>query len=158
LEQDEQASIAWRQEVLAATTEHERALQLITAQLAAQRRAADRLQDQLDLLQRLKEEGEGYSGGTRSVLRGLSTAPAELTGIVGTVADQIRVPAELELAIETALGSRLQDLIVERWRDAERAIAWLKRTRGGRATFLPLDTLRPAPTAAAQGSSTPIWR
>ena len=75
------------------------------------------------------------------------SAQASLRGIVGTVADQLQVPAELELAIETALGGRLQDIIVERWADAERAIDWLKRSNGGRATFLPLDTLRPGQLA-----------
>ena len=112
-------------------------------QLAGLRRSADRLHDQLDLLQRLKDEGEGYSGGARSVMRSLGDAKGSpLRGIIGAVADQLQVPAELELAIETALGGRLQDIIVEQWADAERAIDWLKRSNGGRATFLPLDTLR----------------
>ena len=42
-----------------------------------------------------------------------------------------------------ALGGRLQDVVVETWDDAQAAIDYLKRTRGGRATFLPLDNLRP---------------
>ncbi|MFZ2488701.1 MAG: chromosome segregation protein SMC [Anaerolineae bacterium] len=112
-------------------------------QLATARRSADRLHDQLDLLQRLKDEGEGYSGGSRAIMRSLGDAKGSpLRGIIGAVADQLQVPAELELAIETALGGRLQDIIVEQWADAEQAINWLKRTPGGRATFLPLDTLR----------------
>ncbi len=115
----------------------------LAEELARQRRHSERLQDQLELLQRLHDEGEGYSGGTRSILR--STRSAHLTGIIGTVADQLRVPAELEVAIETALGGRLQDVIVEAWADAEAAIAWLKGSGGGRATFLPLDTLRTSP-------------
>ncbi|MEZ4768443.1 MAG: chromosome segregation protein SMC [Caldilineales bacterium] len=120
--------------------------------IAGLRRQADRLHDQLELLQRLKDEGEGFSGGTRSVLRAMSSGKVELTGIIGAVADQLQVPAELELAIETALGGRLQDVIVERWQDAERAIDWLKRTQGGRATFLPLETLRPSqPVKAPSG-------
>ncbi len=130
-----QQALAQGETELAAHSEH----------LAAARRNADRLHDQLDLLQRLKDEGEGYSGGSRAIMRSLAaqtgnTAP--LHGIIGAVADQLQVPAELELAIETALGGRLQDIIVERWADAEAAIDWLKRSNGGRATFLPLDTLR----------------
>lgn len=134
-----------RERVRQAISQGEAELAGLGEQLAQRQRAADRLHDQLDMLQRLKEEGEGYRGGTRSIIRAISTSAAShpLSGIVGTVADQIEVPADLELAIETALGSRLQDIVVERWQDAERAIAWLKRTRGGRATFLPLDTLRP---------------
>jgi condensin subunit Smc len=57
----------------------------------------------------------------------------------------IRVPPELETAIEVALGARLQHIVVEEWRDAEEAIAELRRTGAGRATFLPLDTLRRPP-------------
>ncbi|NIO68376.1 MAG: chromosome segregation protein SMC, partial [Anaerolineae bacterium] len=64
-------------------------------------------------------------------------------GIVGTVVSLIEVPAELEAAIETALGTHGQDIVVETWADAEAAIGFLKQTGGGRATFLPLDTVRP---------------
>jgi chromosome segregation protein len=53
------------------------------------------------------------------------------------------VPAELETAIEVALGSRLHNIVVNRWEDAEDAIEALKRSGEGRATFLPLDTIRP---------------
>lgn len=153
------ALVAQRQALLAAIAQAEASLSQQAEQLARQQRAADRLRDQLDLLQRLKDEGEGYSGGARSIIRAVPSAasgvaprrgggPTEerpaLRGVIGAVADQLSVPAELELAIETALGGRLQDIIVERWQDAEQAIAWLKRTGGGRATLLPLDTLRPA--------------
>ncbi|HET9494438.1 MAG TPA: chromosome segregation protein SMC, partial [Chloroflexia bacterium] len=65
-----------------------------------------------------------------------------LGGLVGTVAELFRVPDAYEVAIEAALGGRLQDVVVRTWSDAEAAIAHLKSTGGGRATFLPLDTLR----------------
>ena len=58
------------------------------------------------------------------------------------VASILRTPAQLETAIEVALGSRLQNIVVERWADAEDTIAALKRGGQGRATFLPLDTIR----------------
>jgi len=54
----------------------------------------------------------------------------------------VQIRAELEAAIEVALGAHLQDVVVETWQDAEAAIALLKRANGGRATFLPLDTIR----------------
>jgi len=76
-------------------------------------------------------------------------AKDELRGIVGIVATLIRVPRELEGAIEVALGSHLQDIVVEDWAAAEEAIAYLKRTKRGRATFLPLDTVRGTPSAVA---------
>ncbi len=143
LEQEGAALADRRQALMQTIAQGEAEAARQAEQLARLRRSADRLHDQLDLLHRLKDEGEGYSGGARSVMRSLGDQRgSSLRGIVGTVADQIQVPAELELAIETALGGRLQDIIVEQWADAERAIDWLKRTNGGRATFLPLDTLR----------------
>lgn len=73
----------------------------------------------------------------------------KLDGYVGTVAELLRVPPHLEVAVEAALGGRLQDVVVRSWGDAEQAIAMLKTVGAGRATFLPLDTLRvssaPAP-------------
>ncbi len=143
LNQEGAALVDRRQTLLAGVAQAEAELARRGEQLAGLRRSADRLHDQLDLLQRLKDEGEGYSGGARAVMRSLGDPKGSpLRGIIGAVADQLQVPAELELAIETALGGRLQDIIVEQWADAERAIDWLKRTNGGRATFLPLDTLR----------------
>ena len=66
-----------------------------------------------------------------------------MRGVIGTLGELIEVPAELERAIEAALGGRVQDIVVQRWQDAEAAVAFLKRSQAGRATFLPLDTLRP---------------
>ncbi len=96
-----------------------------------------RLKERRDLLERLREEGSGFYAGVRAVVQ------ARLPGIVGIVAELLHVPPEYERAIEEALGSGLQDIVVETWEDAERAIAYLKRHRAGRATFLPLDTIRP---------------
>jgi chromosome segregation protein len=63
--------------------------------------------------------------------------------VAGTVAQLVQVPAEYEVAIEVALGGHLQDVVVESWADAEAAISYLREGRRGRATFLPLDTVRP---------------
>ncbi|MBC7317071.1 MAG: chromosome segregation protein SMC, partial [Chloroflexi bacterium] len=105
----------------------------------------DRLALRRETLLRLRQEGTAYSPGVRKVL-----APESgLKGILGTVSSLMSVPREYERAIEAALGSRLQQVIVEHWEDAEAAIALLKRTRAGWATFLPLDTLRPPSPLAA---------
>ncbi|MGQ9768059.1 MAG: chromosome segregation protein SMC, partial [Anaerolineae bacterium] len=121
-------------------------------QLAVAQRALSRLQDQREMLSRLRDEGAGLSTGVRAVLaaaRGIGSAgrpaasQAVLSGILGALGDLIEVPPELERAIEAALGGRIQDVVVRRWEDAEAAMAFLKETRAGRATFLPLDTLRP---------------
>ena len=65
-------------------------------------------------------------------------------GILGSVADLLSVPAAHETAVGAALGRRLEQVVVERADDAREIIEVLKR-RGGRATFLPLDLLRPRP-------------
>jgi chromosome segregation protein len=126
-----------QEEALAAA---ERQQKEAAEQLAAAERAETRLRDRLDLLTRLQEEGEGYAAGVQALLQGRAK------GIIGPVAQCLRVPAQLERAVEASLGSRLQDLVLERRSDAENAIAWLKREGVGRATFLPLDSLRPPPT------------
>jgi chromosome segregation protein len=117
--------------------------QTAAATLANARRRLDQLQTRAEVLERLHEEGTGLYTGVRAVIQAVRSEPPRLSGIMGTVGELLRVPQELEQAIETALGARLQDLVVERWQDAEAAIAYLKQTRGGRATFLPLDHLRP---------------
>ncbi len=94
----------------------------------------------LEALERLRDSGAGLRAGTRAVLD--ATRGGKLIGIVGLLSSLIAVPAELERAVEAALGGHLQDIVVERWADAEQAIEYLKRTRGGRATFRPLDTVR----------------
>ena len=150
---------------LAAAQDAERkaAEQLNTAQ-----RTLARVQDQYDMLSRLRDEGAGLNAGARAVLsvargagrtemtgRGIPTdnrptaagrlpAGAALHGIIGALGELIETPPELERALEAALGSRMQDVVVEGWEDAEAAVAFLKQTQAGRATFLPLDSLRPS--------------
>jgi chromosome segregation protein len=118
-----------------------------TTEESARRTALNALQDersraraQLDALERIQASGAGLYAGVREVL---TTARAgKLSGVEGTVAELIALPARYETAIEVALGSHVQDIVVTRWSDAEAAIAHLKATRSGRATFQPLDTLR----------------
>ncbi|MHA1572718.1 MAG: AAA family ATPase, partial [Alphaproteobacteria bacterium] len=99
----------------------------------------DQLLSRRDLLGRLRQEMTGFHPGVRAVL----SPTAQLGGLLGTVVSLMDVPKELEQAVESALGARLQNIVAERWEDAEAAIAHLKKTRAGWATFLPLDTVRP---------------
>jgi chromosome segregation protein len=127
----------------------------LEADLAAAQQQAEGLRSRHDLLDHLRAEGEGLHGGVKAVLQAAEkgrsvlrqTRPpgtdTPLRGILGTVAQHIQVPAEYEAAIEVALGGHLQDLVVETWADAEAAIAYLRQGRRGRATFLPLDSMRP---------------
>jgi chromosome segregation protein len=111
-------------------------LAVAEASTAAARATRDRLLTRRDTLAQLRQELSGYYPGVREVLA------ARLPGLLGTVAQLLQVPPHLEQAIESALGPRLQNIVAEHWDDAEAAIAHLKRSRGGWATFLPLDTIR----------------
>ena len=111
----------------------------LQAALAKGQQEETRLQARYDLLERMRHEESGYYAGADTVLQ--AARDGRLGGIVGPVASLIRVPAELETAIEAALGPHLHDIVVETLADAGAAIQFLKRTRGGRATFLPLDRI-----------------
>lgn len=103
-------------------------------------REISRLGARLEALQRLHDSGAGLYAGVRAVQQ--AAKRKELGGIRGPVVELIETPAKYETAIEVALGGHLQDIVVERWADAETAIAYLKRAGAGRATFQPLDTIR----------------
>ena len=96
----------------------------------------------LRALEETEAAREGYFQGVRSVLRGVDQN--KLPPVYRTVADSLAVPAYLDMAVETALGGGLQDFITPKESDAKAAIAFLNESRGGRATFLPLDALRSA--------------
>ncbi len=123
-------------------------------QLAEVQRVLERLATRYDLLTRLRQEGEGLRAGVRTVLQAANPAETPLArplyGVLGTVAHLLHVPAKFEIAIEVALGSHLEDVVVESWTNAEAAIAYLRAGQRGRVTFLPLDTVRPVPRLLVQ--------
>jgi len=146
LERAEAALRVQLYEARQALAELEREEAAIQADLARARVALTELERELaatsarlDALERLAESGM-VAGAVRAVLA--AAREDKLAGVIGTLGSLIEVPAELEVAIEVALGGHVQDVVVERWADAEAAIAYLKRTRSGRATFQPLDTVR----------------
>ncbi|WP_424949208.1 AAA family ATPase [Deinococcus sp.] len=117
----------------AALLEQQRAGQSILGRLQAElpplRREQERLEASLNGYAR-------YGEGPRRALQ------SDHPGIVGSVADLLVVPAEHETAVGAALGRRLEQVVVQTADDAREIIDLLKRG-GGRATFLPLDLLRP---------------
>ena len=82
---------------------------------------------------------EGFSFGSRNVLK--STQPWR-SGVLGAVAQLLRVPDAYVTAIETTLGAALQNIVTEDERTAKAAVNFLKEGRLGRATFLPLESIR----------------
>jgi len=92
----------------------------------------------LEALTNLTERYEGYGGSVKRVMEQKRTQ----SGICGVVADLIKVEKKYETAIETALGGSIQNIVTEDEETAKRMIAFLKQTRGGRATFLPLTSMK----------------
>ncbi len=122
----------------------------LEAQLSGKRSKLEELRGDLNLttsklkvFTNLKETHEGYMKGVQAILRMASSDP-KFVGILGTVADLLKVESRYEVAMEAALGSRVQYLVAEGEKDVELAIDYLKRTRKGRATFLPLTLVRPS--------------
>ena len=109
------------------------------AELAERRLAQAARQSRLEALERLEREREGYGAGVRSIFA--NGDAAKIGGVLGTVADLLEVPLELETAVEAVLGDRLQWVVVERFADAKAGIGYLEKTGAGSATFLPLETL-----------------
>lgn len=94
------------------------------------------------ILEDLEKSMEGFAGSVRSVMK--LSENGILKGIHGPVSRLIDVPNEYATAIEIALGGNMQNIVVDNEDDAKRAIAQLKQSRAGRATFLPLTTIKPA--------------
>lgn len=91
----------------------------------------------LEALSNLTERYEGYGGSVKAVMERKDSQK----GIIGVVADIIHVDAKYETAIETALGGNIQNIVTEDEETAKKMIAFLKRSRAGRATFLPLTSI-----------------
>jgi chromosome segregation protein len=96
----------------------------------------------LATLKEMAEVHEGFFEGVRSVMG--ATKDGKLRGEYHVVADVLDVPKGYETAVEVALGANLQDIITPSVDEAKQAIEYLKSARAGRATFLPLDGMRPS--------------
>lgn len=91
----------------------------------------------LEALANLTERYDGYGGSVKRVME----RREEEKGIIGVVADIIKVEKKYETAIETALGGSIQNIVTEDEETAKRMIAFLKQHKAGRATFLPLTSI-----------------
>lgn len=91
----------------------------------------------LEALTNLTERYEGYGGSVKRVME----RKEKEKGIIGVVADIIKVDKKYETAIETALGGNIQNIVTDDEETAKGMIAFLKQTKAGRATFLPLTSM-----------------
>ncbi|WP_026525754.1 chromosome segregation protein SMC [Butyrivibrio sp. MB2005] len=92
----------------------------------------------LDALSNLTERYEGYGGSVKKVMEHKADTP----GIIGVVADIIKTQPKYETAIEIALGGNIQNIVTDDEETAKEMIAFLKKSKAGRATFLPLTSIR----------------
>lgn len=93
------------------------------------------------LLEDLERNLEGFSYSVKNVVK--ASKSGRLKGIKGPVSRIIKVPGEYTVAIEIALGAAMQNIVTATEQDAKAAIAFLKKRDGGRATFLPMNTIKP---------------
>lgn len=94
-------------------------------------------QSRLESLKNIAERYDGYGNSIRKVMEQKATNK----GLLGVVSDLIQVEKKYEIAIETALGGSIQNIVTEDEETAKRMIAYLKQNRYGRATFLPLTSV-----------------
>ncbi len=149
-------------EILAA---HEEELKAISEEIAAYTEEADRNEQTIERLQKelagcqdklrigqtayhressrlesLKNITERYDGYGNSIRKVMANKEKE-KGLLGVVADIIKVDKEYEIAVETALGGNIQNIVTDNEETAKRMIAYLKQNKFGRATFLPLTSM-----------------
>ena len=103
----------------------------VTAQL-------DGIRAKVQVFQAMERDFESYQKSVRLVMQ----QGNRLSGIHGPVSRLIRTEDEYTSAIEIALGGAMQQIVVDTEQDGKAAISFLKRTGGGRATFLPLSVIR----------------
>jgi len=143
LRENESALEALRQRLIAESERRQqlqRSLEETQALLRRWEQKRDASVSRRDTLKEMQDSLDGFMQGVREVLK--AARRGALSGVHGAVAELIRVPEKLEIAVETALGGALQHIVMDDERSARQAIGYLKQRQLGRATFLPLDVIR----------------
>ena len=109
-----------------------------TEQFRIGQTAYHREQSRLESLKNITERYDGYGNSIRRVMDNKDKEP----GLLGVVADIIKVDKDYEIAVETALGGNIQNIVTLDEETAKRMIQYLKKNKYGRATFLPLTSIR----------------
>ncbi len=108
-----------------------------TERLQETQAAFHRQASRLESLKNITERYDGYGNSIRKVME----KKAEVKGIHGVVADIVKVSKEYEIAVETALGGSIQNIVTDDEDTAKKMISYLKQNKFGRATFLPLTSI-----------------
>lgn len=115
--------------------ELEAAFQKNQAQFIAKQQRYHAVHTRAESLKNLAERYEGYGTSIKRIMEQRSNR----TGIHGVVADILKVKKQYEVAIETALGGSIQNVVTDTEQTAKQLIEYLKKNKFGRATFLPLN-------------------
>ena len=99
-------------------------------------------ESRLKILTEMAENKSGFYPGVRAVLRAKRQGRPQMTGVLGVVLDLIESDVQYSLALEAAVGAGLQNIVVQDDRAARACVAYLKQEKLGRATFLPLASLK----------------
>lgn len=107
------------------------------------------IRTRIDSLRRMEELFEGYPHSVSALMN--ASKHGKLSGIIGPLSHIFTVKSEYSLAIETALGANIQNIVCETDEAAKSAVAWLKQNNAGRSTFYPLNTMQVTPLAVDVG-------
>lgn len=100
----------------------------------------EKLKSKKEMLEDMKEDFQGFFYGVKAVLK--AREEEKLRGVHGAVIELVDVPKDYITAVETVLGGQAQHVVVNDDQAGRKAINWLKKTNSGRATFLPLGSIK----------------
>ena len=101
------------------------------------------IRTRIDSLRRMEELFEGYPHSVSALMN--ASKQGKIRGIIGPLSHIFTVKSEYSLAIETALGANIQNIVCETDESAKAAVVWLKQNNAGRTTFYPLNTMQVTP-------------
>ena len=157
LEKEKSAAQLELDRLNAVAAEHENSLEGYRMIIGTRAEKVERLRKELEginldiyqknarikMLDDLEKNLDGYAGSVQKVIR--EAKRGALRGIHGTLSQLISAPAEYAVAVETALGAAIQNIVTDNENTAKLAINFLKENRAGRATFLPLTSVKSRP-------------
>lgn len=115
----------------------------VAAAAEQKKRELDNSKYRIRTLEELEKSREGYQEPVRRLLSAADTDADLKKAVIGVLGELIRVPSKYETAIEIALGQAVHNIVTQTDRDASFLIDYLKKNHLGRATFLPVDVIRP---------------
>ena len=121
----------------------EERMQLLVKQIYDTEAQIRSLNDSLTTVRALRDRFDGYIYSVKRLMNDAKSDPALSGKIKGLIADIVSCDKDYEVAVETAFGGAMQNVVTGTRDDARELIEYLKRTRAGQVTFLPIDAMKP---------------